>query len=226
LQNFSEKDQAVDHHFKNRTEAGQLLAKQIKPLITEKPYVFALPRGGVPTAAPIAEALGTEVDLLLVKKIPAPRQPELAIGAIAEEGPPLWQDQQFAGLKIDKSERERLLIKAQKSLARQRRLWKTDSHVTNITDHTVILVDDGLATGASVIAGIQFLRTRKPAKIILAVPVASQSAIRKIRPLVDELICLSAPESFESVSEFYDDFSPVTDREVTDLLRPFRAAEF
>jgi putative phosphoribosyl transferase len=216
----------VDHVFKNRTEAGQLLAEKLKPMIQEKPYVFALPRGGVPTAAPIAKALGTEVDLLLVKKIPAPRHPDVAIGAIAEEGPPLWQDQHFADLKLDKSDKERLLIKAQKSLARQRRLWKTDSHVTNIKDHTVVLVDDGLATGASIVAAVRFLRRRKPGKIILAVPVASRAALEKVKSLVDQVICLEIPAEFESVAQFYDDFTRVSDREVSEILKPFRAAEF
>ncbi len=216
----------MELHFKDRTEAGQLLAEQLKNKIQEKPYVFALPRGGVPVAAPIAAALGTEVDLLLVKKIPAPRHPEVAIGAIAEEDDPIWQDQQILGFQMEQADRERLLVKAQKSIARQRRLWKTDSHVTDIKDQTVILVDDGLATGATTIAAIQFLRQRKPGRIILAVPVAAKIAIKKIQTLVDEIVCLFVPEYFVSVADFYDDFAQVTDKQVSDLLKPFRQAEF
>ncbi len=213
-------------HFKDRHEAGQLLALKLKSTVTEKPYVFALPRGGVPVAVPIAESLGTQVDLLLVKKIPAPRNPEVAIGALAEEGPPLWQDDRFFGLHIADADRKRLLVNAQKALARQRRLWRTDSHVTDIHDQTVILVDDGLATGATMTAAVNFLRLRKPAKIILAIPVASDSAIRQMKPLVDQIVCLMIPEYFDSVGQFYDDFTQVSDKEVTELMKPFRTAEF
>ena len=205
----------MDHHFKNRNEAGRLLAQKLKPLITdEEPYVFALPRGGVPTAAPIAEALGTEVYLLPVKKIPAPKHPDVPIGAIAEEGPPLWQDSQLAGMQIEESEKDKLVVKAQKSLARQRRLWKTDSHVTSIQDRTVILVDDGLTTGTSVKAAIRFLKSRKPSKIILAVPIAAQTALKKIEPLVDQVVYFAAPQNMKNISQFFDDFHTVTDREV------------
>lgn len=216
----------MDHHFKNRTEAGQLLAEKLKPMIDEKPYVFALPRGGVPISVPIAKALGTEVDLLLVKKIQAPRHPDVALGALAEEEPPLWQDPPVAGFELNKADRDRLVVKAQKSLARQRRLWKTDSHVTDIKDQIVVLVDDGLATEASLLAGIRFLRMRKPAKIILAIPVAARETLVKVKPLVEHIVCLFIPDSLENVSDFYDDFTRVTDREVSDLLRPFRVAEF
>jgi putative phosphoribosyl transferase len=216
----------VISHFENRNEAGHLLAQKIKPFISSKPYVFALPRGGVPVAVPIAQALGTEVDLLLVKKIPAPKNPEVAIGALAEEGPPLWQDDRFPGLHISDKDRKRLLVNVQKSLARQRRLWRTDSHVTDIRDQTVVLVDDGLATGATMTAAVNFLRQRKPGKIILAVPVASDSALRQMKPLFDQIICLLIPEDFESVGQFYRDFTQVTDKEVTDLMKPFRTAEF
>jgi putative phosphoribosyl transferase len=213
-------------HFKNRNQAGHLLADQLKPLITEKPYVFALPKGGVPVAVPIAKALDTEIDILLVKKIPVPLFPEVAMGAIAEEGPPIWRDQEMQGLMIDEAEKDRMVVKAQKSLARQRRLWRTDSHVTDIRDQTVILVDDGLATGATVVAAVKFLRARKPSRIILAVPVASRSAIEELNPLVDQIICLSSPENFLSVSQVYDDFTNVSEREVSDILRPFRPVEF
>jgi len=216
----------VNPLFKNRTEAGQLLSQKLKPLIHEKPYVFALPRGGVPTAAPIAEALGTEVDLLLVKQIPVPNHPKITLGSIAEEGPPLWQDENFAGFQIDPSEKNRLLIKAQKSLARQRRLWKTDSHVTDIKDQIVILVDDGLSTNSTIVAAVRFLRTRKPAKIILAVPVASRSALENFKILVDQIICLMISDIADDVSQFYDDFTKVSDREISEILKPFRSAEF
>lgn len=212
--------ETVIAQFKNRRQAGEILADKVKSAVAgdENIFVFALPRGGVPVAAPIAQALGKTLDLLLVQRIPTPGHPEVAIGAIVEDGQPLWQKTKVAYLGIEKSDLDRAVVKARQSIRRQRRLWKVDSRVIDAKDQTVILVDDGLATGSSLIAAVDFLKRRGPKKIIVAVPVGHRDSIEKISYLVDKVIYLVAPDTFGAVSQFYQDFSQVSDREVSEII--------
>jgi len=211
--------ETVIAQFENRRHAGELLAERLKNFVTdEKAFIFALPRGGVPVAAPIAKALQQNLDLLLVKRIPSPGHPEVAIGAIVEDGKPIWQESKVAYLGLEKSDLDRAVVKARQSIRRQRRLWKVDSRVIDLKDQTVILVDDGLATGATIIAAIDFLKKREPKKVIVAIPIGHKASVEKISQGVDHVVCLNVVEDFEAVSQFYRDFSKVPDREVAEIL--------
>lgn len=208
----------IEIHFKNRFEAGQLLSKELTHLKVDNPYVVALPRGGVLVASPIAKEMGRPIDLLLVKKISAPGHPELAIGAIAEDGDPVWQESKISYLNIPKLELNRLVVKAQQALHSLRRLWKTESRVTDFKDQTVILVDDGMTSASTLAAGISFLRKRSPRKIVVAVPIASRSTLQKISEIVDEVICPNPLGGLESVGQIYSDFAEVPDRLITEII--------
>lgn len=206
------------HQFKNREDAGQFLADQLAHLAGENPFIFALPRGGIPVAEPIARKLERPLNVMLVKRITAPDQPELAIGALAEDRKPVWNESIVESLGVSDGDKERLLVKARQSLHRQQRLWKTESQVTDINNQTVILVDDGLATGATLLTAIDFLKKRSPRRIIVAIPTGSPEAIRRIRLQVDEVICPISDENSHSVSQAYQDFDQVSDRTVTEIL--------
>jgi putative phosphoribosyl transferase len=184
----------------------------------EAPYIFALPKGGVPVAEPIAHLLGRPLNILLIKKITAPGYPELAIGALAEDRKVIWNEDQIQIMKLSKAERNRLLVKAEQTLYRQRRLWKTESRVTDLKDQTVILVDDGLATGATLLTAIDFLKKRRPRKLIVAVPAGTPQAVQRIRSLVDEVICPLCSDELESVSQAYVQFGQVSERTVSEIL--------
>ncbi|MEZ0390575.1 MAG: erythromycin esterase family protein [Pseudobdellovibrionaceae bacterium] len=210
--------EAVIAQLENRRQAGEFLAEKIKGLSLENPILFALPRGGVPVAEPIAKALQQNLNLLLVKRIPIPGNPEVAMGAIVEDGKPIWQDLKNLSQKPAKADLDRAVVKARQSISRQRHLWKVDSRVIDLKDQTVVLIDDGLATGSTLKAALDFLKKRGPQKIIVAIPVGHPAAIEKISKSVDSLIYLMAPENFRSVSEFYGQFEKVTDRQVAEVL--------
>ena len=210
--------ESVLSRFQDRKEAGEYLAQQLVSLGLEAPYIFALPRGGVPVAEPIAKRLGRPLNLLLVKRITAPGHPELAIGALAEDRKVIWNEEQIQNMKLSKADKNRLLVKAEQSLYRQRRLWKTESRVTDLKDQTVILVDDGLATGATLTTAIDFLKKRGPRKLIVAVPAGTPEAVQRIRSLVDDVICPICSDELESVSQAYVQFGQVTERTVSEIL--------
>ncbi len=210
-------DQTV-RKFKDREEAGQFLADKLGHLAADKPYIFALPRGGIPVAEPIARKLDRPLYVMLVKRITAPDQPELAIGAIAEDKQPVWNEKILKGMGISDEERGRLLVKAQQALHRQQRLWKTESQVTDLNSQTVILVDDGLATGATLLTAIDFLKKRNPRKIIVAIPTGSPQAVKRVSASVDEVVCPISDESSHSVSQAYQNFDQVSDRTVSEIL--------
>ncbi len=210
--------EAVKFQFKNRSHAGQLLSEKLLIYQKDNPIVLALPQGGVPVAVPIARALKTKMDLLLVKKISAPGHPELAVGAIAEDGEPIWQNSKISLLNIPKPELDRLVVKARQSLYQQRTLWKIDSRMMDLKDQTVILVEDGLAAGSSLLAAIDFLKKRSPRKIILAIPVGSKTAIQNLTRFIDEVICLDCSQDIQNGNVIYEDFSDVSERAVTETM--------
>ncbi|MGZ3798326.1 MAG: erythromycin esterase family protein, partial [Pseudobdellovibrionaceae bacterium] len=209
-------------HFQNRTEAGVILADKLSHLKEEikkeKPLVLAIPRGGVPVAFEVAKKLHADLDLLIVKKIGAPDNPELAIGAISEEGAPWLNNNLIDYYGITAKEMEPLInekLAEVKNLAFQLR----GSHAAiPVEGRTLIIVDDGIATGATLRVAIQFLRQRNPKKIIIAVPVAPEATLEPLRQLADEVICLETPSPFIAVGEWYRDFSQVSEGEVLNLL--------
>jgi predicted phosphoribosyltransferase len=211
--------------FQNREEAAQLLAKalaryRVRP--TDKPerrpLILAIPRGAAPMGAIIAEALGGELDVVLVHKLGAPDNPELAIGAVDETGA-LYLNEEASVLRVghDYLERER---QAQLQLLRRRRALYTAAHPPiDPAGRIVIVVDDGLATGASMIAALRSVRARRPARLIATAAVAPPQTLELIRELADEVVCLDVPENFYAVGQFFKEFEQVTDDQVVEILR-------
>jgi putative phosphoribosyl transferase len=204
--------------FENRFQAGIILAEQLKPWASSHPLVLALPRGGVPVAYEIAKALQGELDLLLVKKIGVPGRRELALGAIAEQGKPYWNNEVLSLVDFPKSKLKILSNEKLKELEEQSRILRGDRLRRPVADRVVILVDDGLATGATMIAAIECLKQQKPKKIIVAVPVGSRQAAESISELVDQIVISHIPDDLWSVGLWYQDFTQVSDLEVKELL--------
>jgi len=206
--------------FRNRAEAGRQLAERLRHLKDADPVVFALPRGGVPVAVPIAEALGAPLDLLLVRKIGAPGQPELALGAVVEGEPPQTVVNgdiiEMIGVPADfVTERAADQLEENK---RRRDLWQRGRAPVSPYRRTTILVDDGIATGATVRAALLALKHAGAARRVLAVPVAPAEIVDALRRECDQVVILSEPAAFSSVGAFYDDFRQLNDEEVTALL--------
>ena len=202
--------------FRNRKEAGRLLSEQLEYLRGEDIIVLAIPRGGVVIGAEIAKALNCPLDTIVTKKIGAPGNPELAIGAMGPEGEIIWDDNLLSRLSLSKSALAPQIKSAKlkiKSYNLKLKVKKTD-----LKDKVVILTDDGIATGATTQAAIEHIKTKQPKKLILAIPVAPSDSIRKLKPLVDELLCLSTPAIFWAVGQFYQEFDQVEDNEVIRIL--------
>jgi len=204
--------------FRDRRDAGRQLAAALLPLQLADPVVLALPRGGVPVAAEVARALRAPLDLLLVRKIGAPGQPELAVAAVAEGGALAVNEDlvDAAGASreyIDEQAREQT-----REIERRRALYLGARAALPVLGRSAVVVDDGIATGATVRAAVQLLRQRGPARVVLAVPVAPRDSLDALRPLVDELVCLQSPSEFHAVGAHYLEFDQVEDREVVELL--------
>lgn len=204
--------------FKNRQEAGRLLAKKLSCLKDKNPIVLAIPRGGVVIGREIAQFLGCPLDIIVTKKIGAPKNPELAIGAVGPEGIKVIDKNlcQRVGAADDylKIKTEQL----KKEIIIKEKILRQKQKPLSPAGKTVILTDDGVATGSTVEAGIKFLKTKKPKKIILAVPVLASDTLERLLPLVDELIYLEAPWDFWAVGQFYQEFPQVEDKEVIKIL--------
>lgn len=204
--------------FKNRRDAAQQLATALSHYKDEHPLVLAIPRGAVPMAWVVAQQLDADMDVVLVRKLRAPYMPEVAIGAIDESGKthlaPYTQDMGADCDYLQKEKQTQLAV-----LQRRRKQYDAIRHPVNASGRTVIVVDDGLATGATMVAALQMIKLHRPARLVCAVPVANADALEKIRPWADEVVCLSTPEDFKGVGQFYSDFRPVEDDEVLACLR-------
>lgn len=203
--------------FGNREEAAHLLAEKLAQYRGQTPLVLAVPRGAVGMAEIIAKALGGELDVVLVHKLRAPEQPELAIGSIDETGHSyMRKDTRILDISNDYLEKEK---QAQMEVLRQRRALYTPVHSPiNPSGRIVIIVDDGIATGFTMIAALRAVKAKKPAKLIAATAVASQEALQEIAMMVDEVVCLDVPERFYAVGQFFREFTQVTDQEVMAIL--------
>jgi putative phosphoribosyl transferase len=212
--------------FVNRAEAGRSLALPLNQYAGRTDVVvLGIPRGGVPVAFEIANALQAPLDVLLLRKLGAPGHEEFAFGAIASGGAQVLDHQVVGQLGLSRSEVETITAREREELFRREKLYRQGLPPLQLAGKIVILIDDGVATGASLTAGIRALRQLAPTKLVVAVPVAPPEICRRLADEVDEIVCVATPEDFRAVSQFYDDFSEVADIEVISLLaRIHRAA--
>lgn len=205
--------------FQNRKAAGQFLAKELAGYANRQDVlVLALPRGGVPVAFEVAKALNAPLDVFVVRKLGVPEQQELAMGAIASGGVRVLNENIVRSLGVSEAAINQVAAKEQQELERRERLYRGDRPVPTLHGRTVILVDDGLATGATMRAAVVALQQQKPAKIIVAVPVSASETCQEFQSKVDEVVCAATPSPFYSVGLWYEDFPQTTDEEVRDLL--------
>lgn len=206
--------------FVDRTEAGRKLAKALARYKSQQPLVLALPRGGVPVAAEVAGALDAPLDLILVRKIGVPYQPELAMGAVVDGAEPVTVRNEEVIRLAGVSEPEFNTIRDQQlaEIERRRKVYLGDRPHTPLAGRCIIVIDDGIATGATTRAALRATRLRKPSRLVLAVPVAPTDTLEKLRDEADEVVCLEDYENFGAIGLFYSDFRQTSDEEVIELL--------
>jgi predicted phosphoribosyltransferase len=210
--------------FRDRRDAGRLLAEQLTAYAGRPDVlVLALPRGGVPVAYEVARALRAPLDVFVARKLGVPGHEELAMGAVATGGVRVLNDEVVRGLEIPDDVIDAITVWERQEVARRERLYRGDRLIPDVRGRTVILVDDGLATGASMHAAVAALRQQGPARIVVAVPTAARETCDALRAEVDDVVCAITPEPFHAVGLWYEDFSQTTDEEVRELLA--RAAQ-
>lgn len=207
--------------FRNRSEAGKSLAEALSRKGVADAVVYALPRGGVPVAAEVARALKAPLDVILVRKLGAPGQPELAIGAVADGDLPttVLNSAIVAELAIAPETIRRLSAAAFAEIERRRRVFRAAAAAISPVGRTAIIVDDGLATGATMEVAVKSLRQAGARRIVVALPVAPRDAVSRLKMIADDVVCLLAPAPFHSVGAYYQDFAQLTDADVVDALR-------
>lgn len=205
--------------FRNRVDAGRQLAGKLLRYENRKDVlVLGIPRGGVPVAFQVAQALHAPMDITLVRKLGVPSQPELAMGAIASGGARIFNRRVIAEIGVSREQILETIASEEAELRRRERFYRGIRPEISVAGKTVILVDDGIATGSSMLAAIAALRTLHPKRIIAAVPVAPSHADVDIGTAADEFVCVDQPEGFSGVGQFYEDFSQVEDGDVRELL--------
>jgi putative phosphoribosyl transferase len=205
--------------FRDRKHAGELLAGKLESY-RERPetVLLALPRGGVPVAAAVAHALDLPLDVFLVHKIGAPSEPELAVGAVAADGLVVIDEDAIAVMGISQTVLESVITREREELLRREREYRAGRAPVKLEGRTAILIDDGLATGYTMLAAIRSVRQHRPAAIVVAVPVASQETLDRMRAEADEVVCVDAPMRLAAVGQFYADFNQVSDEQVREDL--------
>lgn len=206
--------------YRDRRHAGQVLAAALEKLRGRDPIVLALPRGGVPVGFEVARALGCPLDIVSVRKLGAPHQPELAVGAVVDTQPPqtVGNPEVMRALGLDQAWLDHAAKAQEKELLRRRRLYVGDRPRPALAHRQVILVDDGIATGASIRAALKGLRQARPEALVLAVPVAPPEVLEDLTALCDRIVCPRRPENFGAVGYYYQDFAQTQDEEVVRLL--------
>jgi putative phosphoribosyl transferase len=206
--------------FRDRREAGAVLADHLASYRGRADVaVLGLARGGIPVGRQVASALHAPLDVFLVRKLGVPQWPELAMGALASGGGVVMNDALVRSLGISDTEVQDAIARESVELRRRERAYRGDRPPLAIRDRVVILVDDGIATGASMLAAVRAVRAGQPARVVVAVPVGPESACRQLRDEADEVVCATMPPGFEAVGQVFEDFHQVSDDEVRDLLR-------
>ena len=206
--------------FRDRAEAGRLLGAQLtgRNFPTDS-IVLALPRGGVPVAFEVARTLGLPLDVIVVRKLGVPWQPELAMGAIASGGIRVLDQQLIRMEGISQADVEAIATREGEEAERREQLYRAGRPPLELRNRTVVLVDDGLATGSTMLAAVKCVKSLQPSAVIVAVPVASRQACARLRHVDEECVCLALPDRFGAVGQWYQDFRETSDAEVRDLLR-------
>lgn len=206
--------------FADRSAAGKQLAKALARYKAQQPVILALPRGGVPVAAAIATALNAPLDLVLVRKIGVPFQPELAMGAVVDGDTPIVirNEDVIRAAGVDDAEFKSVRDRELAEIERRKRVYLGDRKRVDVAGRIAILVDDGIATGATARAALQAIRARHPKALVLAVPVAPVDTLQRLRNDVDDLVCLEEYEAFYAIGLYYADFAQLKDRDVIDIL--------
>lgn len=207
-----------DVRFTDRRQAGALLGEAVARLGPIRPVVLGLPRGGVPVAAPVAQALGCDLDVLVIRKLGVPHQPELAMGALGEGGTIVRNDEVLRLAGVSPAQFEQVVMREEAELTRRLALYRPDAGPVDVEDKTVIVVDDGLATGATARVAVAVLRERSPGQVWVAVPVAPRDTKEVMENEADRVIVLETPRFFGAVGAWYDEFKQTTDDEVRSLL--------
>ena len=200
--------------FKNRREAGEKLAAQLEAYKGRKPLILAVPRGGVTVAEPVWENIGGELDLIITRKIGAPYQPELAIGAVSGDGFVMLNNNIVSRLNVTEDYINTAAEKEQNEIRRRLKIYRGNRSMPLIDNRLVVIIDDGVATGYTLLAALRSLQEKNPAKLVLAIPVGPPDTLTMLENEVDELLCLEAPVHFSAVGQFYRQFDQVSDSEV------------
>lgn len=213
--------------FADRADAGRQLAERLKRFKSKNPVVLALPRGGVPIGCEVAAALDAPMDLILVRKIGAPGQPELALGAVVDGARPelVVNEDVKAMLRVSDEYIAREEARQLAEIKRRRKLWLGDRPRVSVKGRTALIVDDGIATGATVRAALHAVRRAAPAHLVLAAPVVPPDTAERLRDDADEVICLATPSAFWAISMFYANFPQVADAEVSAMMDAARDAD-
>lgn len=211
-------------YFEDRIDAGRRLAAELAHLSGDDPVVVGLPRGGVPVAAEVARSLGAPLDVILVRKLGVPWQPELAMGAIGEGGVEVLNDEIVTALDISPRQIDAVRRSEQAELERRAQAYRGGRPMLDLEGRVVVVVDDGIATGATAEAACAVARAHGARRIVMAAPVASGRASRDLLAYADEVVCLDTPEHFGAIGVFYRDFRPTSDRQVESILEEFRSA--
>jgi predicted phosphoribosyltransferase len=210
---------ALQEPYRDRRHAGAELARRLSHLKSDGVVVLALPRGGVPVGFEVARALDAPLDVFVVRKLGLPGHPEFAMGAIASGGVGVLNDEVVRLYRIPPEVVDTIAREEQTELERREQAYRGGRPPLDVSCRTVVLVDDGLATGSTMKAAVQAVRALGPARIIVAVPVGSPDTCREFAGIADEIVCTRAPEYFSAVGQWYDDFRQTTDEEVRELLR-------